>query len=223
MKISYWMDYNCPYCYIGINRLNMAIKKMKLNDVKLDVHSFELDPNAPRACDTTTLERFMEKYGLSNSDAKKEIDKITRWAVDDGLAMNYENVKFTNSRDAHRLTKLAIESNDQEIIKQLQNSLFENYFSKNRNLCDKSLLLEIGVNVGLKKESVTDVLNSDRFEREVELDEQVAKDTGINGVPYFIFNNRHVLPGILPLEEFINVLRKIKFEEDIARELEKGK
>ena len=218
MKISYWIDYNCPYCYIGINRLNKAINELKLNDVKMDIHSFELDPNAPTTANTTTLERFAEKYNLSKTDAQKELDKITKWANDDNLNIKYETTKFTNTRDAHRLTKLAILSNNQSIINKFSNLLYEAYLVENLELANNDVLLDLSIKAGLEKEEVQNVLDSDKFDKEVELDERVAADTGIRGVPYFIFNNRHAVPGALPTSEFINVLRKIKFEEDIAKE-----
>ena len=120
MKISYWIDYNCPYCYLGISRLNKAIEKLKLDDVKIDTHSFELDPSAPKTCKSSTLDRFSKKYNMTEEDAQKEIDKITKWGVDDGLDMKYESCRFTNTRDAHRLSKLAIQSNNQEIINNIQ-------------------------------------------------------------------------------------------------------
>ncbi len=220
MKISIWSDYNCPYCYIGFTRLYKAIEELKYDDVKVDIHSFELDSNASKSCQSTTLERFSEKYNMSLEDAKKEIDKITKWATDEGLTMNYETAKFTNSRDAHRLTKLAIQTNDQELINNFIKLLFEAYFSKNLELADKEVLVDVATSAGLEKNKILEVLNSNKFDNEVELDERVALDTGIQGVPYFIFNNKYAVPGALPVSEFKNVLKKIKFEEDIAKEYE---
>lgn len=220
MKISIWMDYNCPYSYIGITRLNKAIKVLKLNDVKIDVHSFELDPHAPEICQSTTLERFIDKYNMSKEDTQEELEKITGWAVDDGLVMKYDTAKFTNTRSAHRLTKLAIQSNNQKIINKMILLLFEAYFSKNLELANKKVLKNIAIESGLKEDEIVEVLESNKFDNEVELDERVAVDAGIQGVPYFIFNNKYPIPGILPSSEFVNVLKKIKFEEDIAKEYE---
>lgn len=219
MKISYWIDYNCPYCYIGIARLNKAIDELKLEDVKIDTHAFELDPNAPKTSSTNTLERFSEKYNISIEDAKAEIDKITRWALDEGLDMKYESCRFTNTRDAHRLSKLAIQTNDQEIMKKFNDLAFEAYFSKNLELADRKTLIDIATGAGLNENEVKEVLDSDKFKNEVILDERVAMDTGIRGVPYFIFNNRHAVPGALVTSEFVNVLKKIKFEEEFSKKM----
>jgi len=219
MKISYWIDYNCPYCYIGITRLNKAIDELKLDNVKIDTHSFELDPNAPKTSKTTTLERFSEKYNLTEEEAQKEIDKITKWGLDEGLDLNYESCRFTNTRDAHRLSKLAIQSNNQEIMQRFNDLMFEAYFSKNIELADRKTLVDIATAAGLDENEVNEVLDSDKFNNEVVLDERVAMDTGIRGVPYFIFNNRHAIPGALPTSEFINVLKKIKFEEEFSEKM----
>lgn len=219
MKISYWIDYNCPYCYIGITRLNKAIDELKLDDVKIDTHSFELDPNAPKTSKTTTLERFSEKYNLPVEEAQKEIDKITKWGLDEGLDLKYESCRFTNTRDAHRLSKLAIQSNNQEIIQRFNDLMFEAYFSKNLELADRETLFDVATTAGLDEKEVNEVLDSDKFINEVVLDERVAMDTGIRGVPYFIFNNRHAVPGALPTSEFINVLKKIKFEEEFSEKM----
>ena len=87
-------------------------------------------------------------------------------------------------------------------------------------LADKEVLKNVAITSGLDEDEVIEVLESDKFDKEVELDERVALDTGIQGVPYFIFNNRHAIPGALPVSEFKNVLKKVKFEEDIAKEYE---
>lgn len=45
MKIVYWSDYACPYCYIGETRLKKAIKELGLeNEVEIETRAFELDP-----------------------------------------------------------------------------------------------------------------------------------------------------------------------------------
>ncbi|MDY2956522.1 MAG: DsbA family protein, partial [Lachnospiraceae bacterium] len=41
IKITYWSDYVCPFCYIGEIRLLKAIEKLGIADqVELDMRSF---------------------------------------------------------------------------------------------------------------------------------------------------------------------------------------
>ena len=47
MKITYWSDYACPYCYIGETYLKQAIADLGIGDqVEVEMKAFELDPDA---------------------------------------------------------------------------------------------------------------------------------------------------------------------------------
>jgi hypothetical protein len=65
MKITYWSDYACPYCYIGEKRLETAISELGLeNDIDIEMRAFELDPKERSLFRITnnnenTLVRFM--------------------------------------------------------------------------------------------------------------------------------------------------------------------
>ena len=44
MKITYWSDFACPYCYIGNTRLKNAIHDLNLEDeIEININAFELD------------------------------------------------------------------------------------------------------------------------------------------------------------------------------------
>ncbi|MFE7089799.1 DsbA family protein, partial [Bacillus velezensis] len=48
MKIEVWSDVACPFCYIGKQNLEKALKQFAFKDeVKVEYKSFELDPSAP--------------------------------------------------------------------------------------------------------------------------------------------------------------------------------
>ena len=47
MKIVYWSDYACPYCYIGEARLKKALKGLDF-PVEVEMKSFQLDSTAPK-------------------------------------------------------------------------------------------------------------------------------------------------------------------------------
>ena len=41
MKITYWSDYACPYCYIGEARLKRALSYIpELKDTEIEMKSF---------------------------------------------------------------------------------------------------------------------------------------------------------------------------------------
>ena len=58
MKITYWSDYACPYCYIGETYLKQAIEHMGIGDqVEVEMKAFELRAPGP-ACDCYGSQMF---------------------------------------------------------------------------------------------------------------------------------------------------------------------
>ena len=216
MKITYWSDFACPYCYIGNTRLKRAIDDLNL-DVEFDIRAFELDQNAPANVQSTTVERFAKKYGLSHEDAQRQVSQISGLGQDEGIDFKYETTLYTNTRDAHRLIKLA-QSKYPDKVEQLSESLFNAYFVENLKLADKDVLLEISLNAGLDETDVKDVLDSDLYNIDVENDEDTALSVGIHAVPFYLFDNKYSVPGALSYDDFKNVLSQIIAENEVEED-----
>lgn len=212
MKITYWSDYACPYCYIGEARLKKAIASVpELQDAELEMKAFQLDPSAGIHATEDTQTRFAHKYGISFADAGRQIASISQMGKAEGLDFHYAATRFTNTMDAHRLTKLAQSKGDTEATEKVIEALFKAYFTDNRELADKELLQEIGEQCGLDREEVRDVLNSDRFREDVLLDEREAARYGIHAVPFFVIG-KYGIPGALSVEDMKRTLCKVMEE-----------
>ena len=115
MKITYWSDYACPYCYIGEKRLETAIEELGLKeDIDIEMRAFELDPNASYEVVSRTDERFAVKYGLTLDMARRQIEKISILGKNEGIDFKYIDTQYTNMLDAHRLTKLVASKGNKE-------------------------------------------------------------------------------------------------------------
>ncbi len=213
MKITYWSDFACPYCYIGNTRLKRAIKDLDL-DVEFDIRAFELDQNAPKDVESTTVERFAIKYGLSRDDAEKQVAQISSLGIEEGIDFKYETTLYTNTRDAHRLMKLA-ENKYPENVEKLATLLFDGYFVENEKLADHEVLLPIGLEAGMGEEDIKEVLNSDLYDSDVENDESIALSGGIHAVPFYLFDNKYSIPGALSYNDFKSVLTQIIAESEV--------
>ena len=194
MKIMYWSDYACPYCYIGEARLKKALKGLDI-PVEVEMRSFQLDPYAPVKSTGDTQTRFANKYGISFAQAGLQIEVISRMGRDEGLDFKYATTLFTNTMDAHRLTKLAQSKNDPELTERVIENLFKAYFTDNKELADKELLQKIGTDSGLDSAEVKELLSSKQFESQVMQDELEAFERGIHGVPYYIIGDKFTISG----------------------------
>lgn len=209
MEITYWSDYACPYCYIGETRLHNALNQLGLQDVHLSMKAFQLDPNAPVHCEGDTTGRYAKKYGQTMEQAKNSVLHISQLGEAEGLAFNYADTKFTNTMDAHRLTKFAQSKGDPDTVNTLETLLFEAYFAKGLELADHKVLMDAAKKAGLKEEEVQALLDSNDFFDEVRQDEYEASALGVQGVPYFIIDGSVAVPGALNTEDFVAVIENV--------------
>ncbi|MBD5220246.1 MAG: DsbA family oxidoreductase [Bacteroidales bacterium] len=209
MTLTIWSDFACPYCYIGETRLQKAINELGLDDeVTVDFRAFELDPTAPKEVTTTTPERFAMKYRLSVDAAKQQIEQISDLGRELGIDFNYMTTQYSNTRDAHRLMKLAEDKYDRATVGRLNEALFAAYFTENLVLADHRVLLEKAVGVGMDEKEVREVLESNKYDDEVRFDEREAGMRGIHGVPYIVFNGSFAVPGAMSVDGFKNALER---------------
>lgn len=209
ITLTIWSDFACPYCYIGETRLEKAIEELGLKDeVVIDYRAFELNPEASKEVVTSTPERFAEKYRLSLEDAKEQIEQISSLGRELGIDFRYATTQYSNTRDAHRLMKLAEFKYDRPTIGRLNELLFKAYFVENLVLADHEVLLAKALEAGINEEDAKEVLESDKYDDEVRFDEREAMMRGVHGVPYIVFNGDFAVPGALSLDGFKSALRR---------------
>lgn len=206
MKLEIWSDYACPYCYIGKRFLEAALAEFEhASEVEIIFRAFELDPTSGPAVTTTTRERIMRKYGKSRSDAQAMIDHITSMGARCGLDMRYASARYTNTFDAHRLTKFAEQhSRGAEMTERL----FRAYFTDTLPLADHDVLANLAEDVGLEGTAVRAMLTGSDFAEDVRRDETRASHAGIHGVPFFVFNGVYTLSGAQPKAQLLAALRQ---------------
>ena len=222
ITLTIWSDFACPYCYIGEKRLEKAIEELGVkNDIQIDYRAYELDPEASKEVVSTTPERFAKKYRLSLEGANEQIEQISALGRELGIDFRYATTQYSNTRDAHRLMKLAEAKYDRETVERLNELLFKAYFVENLILADHSVLLSKALEAGMKEDEVKEVLESEMYNDEVRFDEREAMMRGIRGVPYIVFNGDFAVPGALTLDGFKSAIertmKKVKDSEPTER------
>ena len=97
------------------------------------------------------------KYGISIEEAKRNNVQLGNHAASMGLSFNFDEMKPTNTFDAHRLAKFARSRKERDYGK----SPFA-YFTESRNLSDVDTLATIAEASGLDKEEALRVINDKR-------------------------------------------------------------
>lgn len=207
MKIEIWSDYVCPFCYIGKRRLETALKQFAhQNEVVIEYRSFELNPQASMYSGKNMHQMLSEKHGISIEQAKKANAELGQQAALMGLVYNFDQMKPTNTFDAHRLTQYAKSVGKD---KDLSEKLFYSYYTGSKLISDHDTLADIAESVGMNRdESMAILRDSSKYANDVRSDEATAKQLGITGAPFFVIDRKYAISGAQPTEVFIDALNQ---------------
>jgi predicted DsbA family dithiol-disulfide isomerase len=184
-------DVVCPWCYIGKRRLERALALRPNVPVEIRWRPFFLNPWVPRA--GISRDEYLEtKFG--SVDAYKPMAKrVAAVAEAEGLTYKIGGIaRQPNTIDCHRLILWAHQRGDAARMKQ---RLMELYFAEGADLSDREVLVEAARAGGLEAEEVRRDLAGDRDVDAVTQQAERANAAGINGVPFFIFNNKIGVSG----------------------------
>ncbi len=198
MQIDVWSDIVCPWCAIGKQRLDAALRTFAHADqVEVVWHAFELDPtpSEKRPKYNSITELLAKKYGMSLAQAQAANERVVATAEQEGLQWQMDKVIPTATFDAHRLLQLAATV---ELQPQVMARLMQGYFAEGKNLSDRTTLAALAVEGGLDATQVEAVLASDQFAAAVRDDERLATEAGITGVPFFVIDRKYALSGAQP-------------------------
>lgn len=206
MKIDIWSDIMCPFCYIGKRRLEAALEGFEHKDeVELVWHSFQLDPTIQSQQGKNLYEYLAERKGMPLERSKQMHDQLTQTAKEAGLTYNFDTAVIANSFDAHRLIQLAKQHGLGDAAEE---RLFKAYFTEGKDVSDHATLLQLGTEIGLKDAEVKQMLESNAYADAVRADITTAEQLRINGVPFFVLDNKYGVSGAQPVELFSNALQQ---------------
>ena len=209
IKILYWSDFICPYCYIAEQRMKNVMKELNIEDkFEFKLLSFELDPSAPKERKLNIVENFAKKYYMPIEQAQKTVDHINQLGRGEGIDFKYDTCRGGNTFKAHRLAKYIESKGNYENTEKMVNILYDAYFTKNLLISDEKVLIELGMQVGCSQEEIQKLLAGDDFSKEVRKDEEAGYEEGVHGVPYFMVDGKEVINGCVSKAEMKEVLLK---------------
>ncbi|MBD2756501.1 DsbA family oxidoreductase [Spirosoma validum] len=204
MQVEIWSDVMCPFCYIGKRKFENALAQFSDRD-EIDIvwKSFQLDPNQPTVPNKTVQQYLAERKGMSVQQAQQMTDHVTNVAKQAGLTFHFDKAVTANSFDAHRVSHLAKQNGLQN---ELEEQLFAAYFTDGRNTADHATLVQLGTDIGLDANEVKTVLQSDQYANDVQADIYEARQLGVQGVPFFVFNRKYAVSGAQESQTFLGAL-----------------
>lgn len=202
MQIDIIFDTTCPWCYIGKRRLEQALEGFPTVEVKPTWRPFLLYPEMP----DSGISR--ETYLVRKFGSEARVRRIYGAICDAGQSVEidfeFDRIGHTpNTVDSHRLVRYSARSDQ---AGNAVEALFYNYFVNGKNIGDRAVLLAVGRDLGLDPVALAAYLESDEDVALIHDENARAHRLGINGVPSFLVNERHVISGAQESQVLARVL-----------------
>lgn len=208
MKIDIISDTVCPWCLIGKRKLETALAQRPGLDVDITWHPFQLHPDMPPG-GADRKEFTASKFG-SVERAREIYANIQSAGETLDLAFEFGKIKRSpNTLDSHRLLRWSESTGLQDKLVEV---LFRKFFMDGQDLGDQQVLLDAAEEVGMDKVLVTELLESDKDKELVLKEEARAREMGVTGVPFFVFNDKYALSGAQDPSAFLQVFDQIAQE-----------
>lgn len=209
MQIKMFSDTICGWCYIGKERLNQALKKLNLPETIVMNLPFQLNPSMPKD-GMDRIEYIKTKFG-SIENAKPMYDNMILQGEQENLQIKLDKIKRTpNTVKSHLLIDLARKYKaENEVI----SDLFESYFNKAKDIGDEEVLMSIAKKNNLDVNEVKTYLNDEENIKKIDKMDNVAKEIGITGVPFYVFNDQLSISGAQSVEQLVEAIKKSNVEK----------
>jgi len=211
-------DSVCPWCYVGKQKLEKAIKAYKeLHPGSNDEFSttwlpFYLNPGSPKiGVDKTAY--YQAKFGAERTTMIFE--RLTEVGKDCGIDFKFGG-KTGNTRDSHRLIQLG-KTKSAQMQTRVVEELFSAYFEQEGDITNHEVLKNAATRAGLDEKEVIDWLESDAGGKAVDEEVAQAQENDISGVPNFTIQGKYEVGGAQDAGVFLRLFEKIKANEEASK------
>ena len=211
LTIDIVSDVVCPWCYIGKRHVEQAISQWQTKhpDAAVNVrwHPFQLNPDLP--LEGTDRKGYLEQKFGGPQRAKEIYARVAAAGRNAGLELNFDGIlKQPNTLAAHALIAYAQTAADGAHGDAVAERLFKAYFVDGEFIGDLDVLIAIATECGLNADATRAVLSERATLDQIEAQDANARQQGISGVPYFIFNQKVALSGAQPADVLLDAMEQ---------------
>lgn len=207
LTIDVLSDVVCPWCLIGKRRLELALAEYaRLYPERpaplVRWHPFQLNPDMPEG-GMSRADYVRQKFG-DRADTVYDRVKAVGRTLDIAFAID-TIARQPNTAAAHSLIGLAEVGEQQQ---SLVEALFRAYFLEGVDLTQRGELERLAQGAGLSVQAVQSCLDSEEARHQVRASDVRARQMGVQGVPFFIFNNQVGVSGAHEPETLLQAMEQ---------------
>jgi len=208
LTIEVISDVVCPWCFIGKVKLQQALQMFKTTrpdsaSPLVRWSAFQLNPDLPEL-GMPRDEYLARKFG---ERATGVYERIKMAGLEVGIEFAFDQIKRQpNTRKIHQLLDACFLS--PKLQDALVQAFFEAYFLQGQDLTQDRILQEIAASVGMDPQHSLEALQSPQQDVGAKQVDQRAKELGVSGVPFFIFNQRLAVSGAQDAQALLSAMQE---------------
>ncbi|MDL2310893.1 DsbA family protein [Peptostreptococcaceae bacterium OttesenSCG-928-C18] len=194
-----WIDFTCPFCYVGMNRLLPLLKETNL-DLKVEIKSFLLHPDVKNG--TGYIKNLSEKYNISYEKAENMTYGVINLAKEDDIELDFTKLKELNTLNVHKVVK---HFSDSEKLYDLILKIFEKYFLEYKNISNLNVLEDILNELDLDSSNLKEILKDEQYTEKINQDIYQASTFKIESVPVIVLRNGKKYTGSRTKSDYLKI------------------
>lgn len=213
LTIDIVSDVVCPWCFIGKRHLETALAQYQADGTeapRVRWLPFQLNPDLPG--EGVPRKTYLERKFGGPEHAQQIYARVTEAGRQAALALDFDRIEVQpNTLQAHRLIHVAGQLGRQDAMVE---ALFRAYFFEGADLTRDDRLAAIAAGAGFSEDTVRAYLAGDEDRAETAHLDWQARQRGISGVPFFIFNDKYAASGAQPPAVLLQAMRKASADAD---------
>ncbi len=183
--VTVFVDYICPFCYVGVARLD-ALRATY--DLRVNWCFLEIRPgNSP---DTEPV----ETPPYEPERLRRKMERLARMAEEEGLHF----ADLTVSTNSHRALLLAeaAKEDGREPFYRLHRRIYHAYFGEGRNIGREAVLCELAAECGLGPRTPERAWSEPRYEERLARNRLLAMQLDVTDTPTYFFGDTRVAGAV---------------------------
>lgn len=218
LTIDVVSDVVCPWCYIGKRRLEEALALLRAAEPDLPIavrwHPFQLNPDLP--AEGADRRQYLERKFGGPARAKEIYARVEAAGTAVGIPFAFDAIKRQpNTLLAHRLITWA-QARPEGDADTLVELLFKAYFIEGLYLGDVDVLVERAVAASFDPGDARAFLESQDMAEAVSSADRRAREMGVTGVPFFIFDGKTAVSGAQEAATLVEAIRQARLPAPAA-------
>jgi predicted DsbA family dithiol-disulfide isomerase len=204
LRIDLYTEITCPWCFVGLHRLDKVLSE-RFPELVVDIHHCPvlLLPDAP-AAGLYIPDLLRTRYGIT--DPKAAFARPEAAARSSGFDLDLSRQLYAYpTQAAHAVIRAAKKLGTQH---QLAVAITDAYFLAARNIADVEVLADIGAVHGFNRDQAHAIALDVALHQQVEHEAANSAAAGVRSVPHFVFDNRVAITGGRSEGEIANAIQE---------------